>query len=148
MSAPYRDEPGLAQDAPRHLALRVGLGVHARNAAAAGLVTLLLSTLVTVFVGALGIAVDSSDSWLVSAAVVVVVLGAMWRPRRETVLLVSTTELRWRTGWVEHVVVRESGFAVSVETGGQVLVGDRAIGWTAAPEAVRGALVAKGWAAT
>jgi hypothetical protein len=111
-------------------------------------VTLLLSTLVTVFVGAVGIAMDSSVTWLVSVAVVVVVLGATWRPQRETVLLVSTTELRWRTGWIEHVVVRESGLAVLVETGGQVLVGDRTIGWTAAPEELRGALVAKGWTAT
>lgn len=145
VSAPYRDEPSLEHDVPRHLAMRVGMVVHARLALAAGVLTLLLSTLATVFVGAFGVAVDATVSWLVSAAVVVLAFCAMWRPGRETVLLVSTTELGWRTGWVEHRVVRESGLAVLVETDGRILVGSDAIGRTATPDALRAALVAKGW---
>ncbi len=145
MTTTYRLPHAADSEVPRAVGIVVGFGGHARLAATVATVVLLVTLLFTVCLGALDLAVDAETPLIATAVAFVVTIALTWRPGRTTPLAITTAELRWRTGWVEQVVVRESGFGVFVADDGQVVVGTRSIGRTRSANELRLALAAKGW---
>ncbi len=117
-----------------------------RLASAAGFVGLIVSFLATLAAEASGVAVDALLPWVFGGVSALVVAASIWRPGARTRIDVSETEIRWKMGWVEHLVVRESGWAVHVDPNtGDLHVGTDLIGRVDGPTAFSQTLRSKGW---
>lgn len=144
MSA-YRTDTQAVADEPLVVSLLVDGRTSARIVGSVSFVVLMLTLLLAVGLGAAGFPLHENAPFAAAVLSALVTTVAVWRPGSTSALSVGSAELRWRTGWVENVVVRESGLPISVDEAGEITVGRSRVGRTTQPRDLVHALKAKGW---